>query len=160
MKKAQAIIEVLIAVAVTSIALLAVSAMAKRSVSSSGFSTRQTEASNFAQQAIDWIRSRKEVDGWDTLYAKGGACNGCWPAFCFGSVPSDLNHLYSGCSSDGSYIPGTNYKRRVLIENDIVYPPAAGVQQVSVKAEVSWIEASGNTPRGVSVQQSAIFSRY
>lgn len=137
MKKGQMLIELVLALGVAMIVLVALVQVTTRSVSTSRFSKEQSEATTLATQAIEWMRQEKRA-GWPEFYARNGT-------YC-------LSDLTWGTANPCGVISNTMYVRTVSMQPQAV---AAG-QQTTAKVTVTW-EAGG---KNFSADQTAVFSRF
>jgi Tfp pilus assembly protein PilV len=137
--KGQSFIEVVIALALISIVLITLVAMAALSIRASVFSRNQTEASRYTEQAAEWLRSEKDAS-WSTFRSHAAIPNWC------------LDSLYwqKQISCSGSdVISGTVFTRSLKFTVN-----ADG--SVSADLSTTWIDAQGTH----SVPTSLIFTNW
>ena len=63
----QTIIEVLVATAIVSVLLVSLLILGTNSLKSTNYAKDLNRATEYSNQAADWIRSRKEAEGWETF---------------------------------------------------------------------------------------------
>jgi len=125
----QSLIEVLTALAVVLLVMVALVRATTVSMRSSGFSKAQTQATAYAQEAIEWIRAERDKD-WDEFSTRAGTI------FCLNS--ESLSWPAEGdCPADG-YILGGRFKREATLTS----VDGEG-NKVEVKVVVSWLESGG-----------------
>lgn len=71
LRPAQVLIELTIALAVAMVAILALVQSTTKSVSNSTFSKSQTQATQYASEAIEWLRNQKNAS-WPDFSGKSG----------------------------------------------------------------------------------------
>lgn len=69
MRSGQALVEMLIAIAVVTVALVAMVSLSTKSLSNANFSQSQTTKLQTATQTIECIRNRKNTISWDIFYS-------------------------------------------------------------------------------------------
>lgn len=145
-KPGQLVVEALIAVAVISIGLLAMVQLANKSISNSGMSKRQSQATAFAQEGMEWVRNQKLTMGWAVFKNYIGI-------YCINDLSSPAAGL---CTNK---ISGTDYARTVTFNAD---NSVAGVSQIKVVVDVSWQDASGGggPVRTAHAKQETVLANY
>jgi len=137
--KGQSLFEVVVAMALISIVLITIVAMASVSIRSSVFSRNQTQASKYTEQAAEWLRSEKDAS-WVAFIAHASTRNWC------------LDSLYwqkgSSCGSS-DLVSGTPYQRNLLFT---VRPD----NSVSADVVTTWVDAQGSH----TVSSSTIFTNW
>ena len=132
LRPAQVLIELTIALAVAMVAILALVQSSTKSVSNSAFSKSQTQATQYASEAIEWLRNQK---------------NSSWPDFSTRiSVPTYcLNTLdWSTPTACISNMTGLSFRRQLDISGD------------NLTVEVTWTEKN----KDFSAKQVISFSEY
>lgn len=143
-KSGSVLIEVLVAVSVAIVGLLALVTIGTKSVNNSGFATRQSQATGFASQALENVRARKQSLGWDVFKTN------------YGSSPRCGTTLASGCCTVGN---AGEFNSCVTLQ----FVPASGTasEYVRVISEVTWSEigreSGATSPRA---RQETVISRY
>jgi len=116
--------ELVAAIAVMGVALVAIFGLATRSVSNTTESRSASEANRLSQEAIEWLR-RERDDDWDVFLAKTGP-------WCLVS----LDWSRGGACGAGQIVTGTIYTREVELRR---------IDSSNVEAIVvtSWSDQSG-----------------
>ncbi len=126
----QSLIEVLTALAVVLLVIVALIRATTISMRSSSFSKAQAQATAYAQEAIEWIRAERDKD-WNGISSRAGT------TFCLNL--ESLSWLSEGlCPADDGYTLGGRFKR----EATLISVGGEG-NQVEVKVVVSWQDSSG-----------------
>ncbi len=131
-RPAQVLIELTIALAVAMVAILALVQSATKSVSNSTFSKTQTQATQYATEAIEWLRSEK---------------NKSWPDFSTNISASNkycLNALAWVAGVCSNNMTGLGFKRQLDISGS----------QLTVT--VTWDEKG----KSFSAKQNITFNKY
>lgn len=146
MRKGQLLIEVMIAVSVAVVAIVGIVQVANRSVNNSGAARRQSEATTYGTEAIEWIVAQKDIGGWGSLVSHANN------TYCFNVSPPDSNWPGTGSCSSGQLIGSpAQYLRQVVLT--LIGPDN---KEVRIDATVSWNEGG----RTVSSRQSRTVGRY
>lgn len=140
MKSGQTIVEVMVAFAVAIIVVLGLAQLATKSVTNSGASSRQAQASSIAIQGLEWVRGQRDTIGWGAFYAKSGTY--CMSTLAWGGSPP--------CSAVTGYTE--QYTRSVVMTPTTV----SGVQQMQTTVTVSWNEGGLQ----LAAVQSAVYTSY
>src|SRR3989344_1230308 len=127
LNKGQSLFEVVVAIAISAVIVVALVSLASTSIRNATFAKNKTLASRFAEEAIEWLRG--ERDG-DIDAFKENSLNAVW---CLES----LGWVSSGSCSSGDEIAGTNFFRELSFPNDGV----AEVIEASVR--VYWTDSQG-----------------
>ncbi|KKU24832.1 MAG: hypothetical protein UX35_C0001G0014 [Microgenomates group bacterium GW2011_GWA1_46_15] len=67
-KRGSTLIEVIIAIAVISIALVAIVASSVMVVRNQRYSTAQHQATAYTQESLEWLRKMRDTVGWETFF--------------------------------------------------------------------------------------------
>ncbi len=67
MRNGSTLVEVVIAVGVAIVGLVALTQIGTKSINNTGFSTRQAQATAYASQALENVRKIKEKNGWTAI---------------------------------------------------------------------------------------------
>lgn len=143
MKKAQALIEIVIAIGVAVLALLALSQISSKSITNTGSASRQSTATNYAQTAIDMARFIKNDGGLAAV----------------SNVKFDTGyHCFNGTSiadAVGDYcaITSSEYEGRVNMQRTTINSKI----ELTVTAEVRWVE--GSLTRTVKNEAKMVFDQ-
>ncbi len=133
MRKGQTIIEVMTAVGIAIVGLLALVQVGTKSVNNAGYSSRQSQATSLASRGLENVRLKKEELGWlkfKSTYNVGPVCG---------------ENLNAGCCSSGEFTSCVTFN----------YVPTNGIDQMTVLSEVSW-QDSGRTAK---VKQETVIVR-
>jgi len=136
MKTGQAIVEVIIAFAVATIAILGLVQVATKSVANAGAAKRAAQATAYAMEGMEWITGERDSTDWQAFYARSGLY--CISVLAWGSP----------CGPIGT----TEYSRTVTMTPGVVN----SVQQMTVTVTVSWNEGS----RIATESQTSEFTAY
>lgn len=128
------IIEIVIATAMISMAVIAALSLTSKSQSQNVYSRQSAEASKYATQIIDWVRSERNLKGWATINAKAAG------TYCLNTIPSDFTTLSPGACLASTYISNTIFTRTMIITKD------AG--KIIISVEITWDE---RTPRSTII---------
>ena len=131
-QKGISLLEIVIAVGLISIILLALVSVSTKSISNTTYSRERNQASRYSQEAVEWLRSQRDL-GWSAFYVYVDSSD----TWCLDT----LSWTNSGACS-GRMIANTNLVREVEFTT-----PEQGV--VEVKVTVTWVDA-GNTNESVS----------
>lgn len=132
MKKGQILLELLVAIGVIVVTLVAIAQVSTKALSNSSFSNHQSVATGYSIAGMEWIRSQKDL-GWVNINKTGTYC---------------LNSL----AWNSSCTPIANIYTRTAVLSQI---PGG---QVQVVVTVKWWEGSKST--AYSARQTAVFTRY
>jgi Tfp pilus assembly protein PilV len=123
-KKGQSILEVVIAIAMVSIILITLVALASLSIRASTFSRNQTEAQRLTQQVSEWLRAEKDA-GWAKFKSHAGTTSWC------------LNNLsWTSSGTCSGVVSGTVFTRNLTFTNN-----ADGSVQADIRT--SWTDPQG-----------------
>lgn len=136
----QMLVELLIALGVATLAVMALVSITTRSISNAGFSKSQSTASSYATGAMEWIRPQKNSD-WQTFVARAGQ------TYCI----NDLVWPAQAGSCTAKSLAGT-FSREVKL----TVISAGPVQQVEAVVTVNWSEAK----RDFTSRQTTVFTSY
>jgi type II secretory pathway pseudopilin PulG len=133
-QKGQSLFELVFALGIISLVLVAVVSLTTKSLSNSTFSKNNSLAARYNQQAMEWVRGQRDTD-WDifigTITQTGSVNSSVW---CINNLTFD--HL--GNCGTNEYITSTLFKREMSF-NYVVGPPV----EVQVVSTVSWQDPSG-----------------
>ena len=145
-RQGQAIVEVIIAFAVAVVAIVGLVSVATKSVSNSGVSKRQSTATAYATQAMEWVRQQRDVMSWTDFAEKVSA-----PSYCLGStLPAPTSWPGAAASCGGCLvISNTEFTRCITLSSP-------GANQVQAIVTVTWPEGV----RTMNTNQTTIFTGY
>ena len=133
----QTLVEILVAVAMVVLVLVAVVGRSVDSVRNSIFSRNQILATRFAQEGVEWTRSQRDRLGWNALVS---ALDSDPVTYCVLALTDSIENLTSGTCS--SVILGTIFNREVFIDyEDEPNPPG---DYVDITVTVSWSDQVGD----------------
>ena len=143
-KPGQMVVEVLLALAISALALVGLVHLSTRSVSNSSLSSKQSQATGLANQAMELVVSEKNRLGWESMQSTYTG-NRCYDGSVIGA-------------SAACVASGTNFNSAMTFtyQNVTPAPTGAAVSQLTVTIEISWTEGS----RTARIRQSRIFTRY
>lgn len=121
------VIEIVIASALISISIIAALSLTNQSQKQSSYARGLAEATKYASQAADWIRTERNNLGWATMYSQNAG------VYCLNSFPADFTLIEAGACQDGSYLAGTLYQREITL--------AQNPESLHVTISVTWKEA-------------------
>lgn len=131
------LLELLIALAVATLAIVGLVSLTTRSISNAGYSKRQSTATAYASQAMEWIRSEKNAD-WQVFSAHSGT-------YCLNSLTWTV---HTSCTA--KTLDSNTFSREVVLT-------APTAQQIQAVVTVKWRETGTHD---FSINQTTIFSRY
>lgn len=125
-KKGTSIIEIVIAAALISVAIIAALSLANQSQKQNSYARDLAEATKYATQAGDWIRNERNSLGWTALSELDAG------EYCLNDFPADFTLIEPGSCNPNAYISGTRYSRQISLTKD--------PDKLTIKIVVSWIE--------------------
>jgi type II secretory pathway pseudopilin PulG len=114
----QSLIEVAFATAVVSVVLVGLLSSVIQSMSNSRIALEQTKSTQYAQEVIEWLRQRRDVEGWG-VFATNFSVVGEDLLYCLPDLPADTAALVgagTGQCDDEGVIPETAYVRELQVE--------------------------------------------
>jgi len=123
----QSLIELLVALTLIMLVVVAVVGLAAVSIKTSYFAKRETTAKRYAEEAMEWLREQKKSNWTDFLFAKSTTTG---QKYCFNSLswPS-----VGACTTTFGGI----YKREATLSR------SSDNKNVTVTVVVSWSDSSG-----------------
>ncbi|KKS77646.1 MAG: hypothetical protein UV74_C0013G0165 [Candidatus Woesebacteria bacterium GW2011_GWB1_43_14] len=121
-KSGQSFFELLVAVAIVSITLIALVSLATKSVSNSTYSRDKTLSTRYTQEALEWLRGERDKD-WNSFYSK--ATGGSGSTYCMSDVGAGLQ------TGSCPMIPDTTFTRTITL----ISP---GINSVEAIVTTSW----------------------
>jgi len=131
-EKGQSLFEIIFALGLITLILIAVVSLAGLSIKNSSFSQLQTTATRYMETTMEWLREQKELD-WDNFYTfalNASISNSKW---CFNELSWE-NATLGECSG---FIIDTNIKREITFVTNL--NPA----EVQVIVNVNWLDSNG-----------------
>jgi type II secretory pathway pseudopilin PulG len=130
----QSLLELLVALTLIMLVVVAVVGLAAVSIKASYFAKRETASKRYAEEAMEWLREYKKNNWHDLLANKADADPG--------DIDFCLNNLnFSTAGACTSFLGGI-YKRELKIYKYDLNPPQK--PKVDVEVLVSWSDSSGN----------------
>lgn len=130
LQRGQSLFEVVIAIAVTAIIVVALVSLTSSAVRNATFSRNNTLASRYAQEATEWLRGQRDGDVDDFMNKS------LIPTWCL----SNLSWNQSGTCANNNVIPGTLFVRQV----NFIRTTVSGKVLVEARLRVSWQDTQGN----------------
>jgi type II secretory pathway pseudopilin PulG len=115
----QSLIEVAFATAVVSVVLVGLLTSVTQSMSNSPIALEQTRSTQYAQEVIEWLRQRRDVEGWGT-FANNFSAVGANLLYCLPTLPATTEALVgagTGVCDENGVIPETAYVRELQVES-------------------------------------------
>jgi len=137
-------IELVVATSVVMLVLVAVVAGVAVAVRNTRFSKEKALSVRYTQESIEWLRSRRDLLGWNAFYgAINNDSSGGKAVYCVNSLPSQLEE-FEGMSSVGEGEGcglglGENSEFRRYLE----LTPSGG-EQIQVESVVKWDAGQGD----------------
>lgn len=123
------LVEAMVAIGVAITILVAIVSLSRRSVSNSGQASRQSLATNYASEMVDWLK--KESKDWEIFKTKASVLG---TVYCFNTT--SWPGASGGCAA-GLTIGGTEFVREVTLVD-----ATATVDRITAKVEIKWQEGS------------------
>jgi Tfp pilus assembly protein PilV len=120
------IIEIVIAAALISMAIIAALSLTNHSQKQNIYARGLAEATKYTTQAADWIRTERNTLGWATIASKNEG------DYCLNNFPLDFTEIIPGSCDASDFISGTNFQRQITLTKT--------ASTVNIKIEVSWLE--------------------
>ena len=131
LNQGQSMFEVVLALFIITMIIVAVVILSTNSISNSLFSRSKTQASRYSQEAVEWLRNERETNSEDFVIATNTA------VYCLKSNPPSFTET-GACSSD-EFITGTIFKRQVTFTTSDVFSKSI----INATVVTSW-----NDPKG------------
>lgn len=142
-KPGTSIIEIVIATALISTAIIAALSLANRTQKQNTYARNLVEATKYGSEALDWVRTQRNELGWATLSAKVQTDGSGQVTYCLNAIPGsgvgDFLDLAPGSCAPSDYISDTRFTRELKIDTSQV-----ASEVLTVGAEITWAE---QTPR-------------
>ena len=129
-QKGQSLFEVVLALAVISIIIVALVFLASNSIRNTTFSKNKTLSARFSQETVEWLRGERDAD-WAAFDAHALASS----KYCLQTL--DFEDL--GTCDDGDFLAETNLVRELTLTRI-----GLNSDQVQAEIEVSWSDAQGD----------------
>jgi type II secretory pathway pseudopilin PulG len=129
-KLGSSIIEVVIATAMISMAIIAALSLTSKSQSQSNYARRSSEASKYATQVSDWLRGERDNLGFAEL---ASVPNGL---YCLVSLPPDINSLPLAGDCGSNDLIDNLYQRSLILDS------TSTVDTILATIEVVWQDST------------------
>ena len=136
--RGQSLFELVVAIAISALIIVALVSLATNSIKNSSFSNNRARAATYAQQATEWLRGQRDstingVNGMDIL--KGYAVS--FPAYCL----QDLGWAHPAGDTAGCTVKinGTIFYRWVTLSTSL----PNGKTVIEADVVVSWTDSQG-----------------
>lgn len=133
----QLFLEILMAIAVVGVILIAVVGLVTQTVSNTSFSENKSLGNHYTQEAVEWIRGQRDGD-WSVFYARAGVSG---TTFCF----NDLHWVNGGVCALNEMIIDTPFYREVTLTS-------LGANAVEVLVVTRWSDGSGDHEARVTTE--------
>lgn len=134
-ERGQSLFEIVLALAIATIIIVAMVALASSAIRNSNFSKNKTLATRYSQEATEWLRGERDTD-FDAFFTR--AAN---PLFCLKSL--SWTEATIGSCTDGQEIPGTIFKREVGFTRTTVLVGGLPKNVIGAEIKVYWQDAQG-----------------
>ncbi len=125
--KGQSLFEVVTALGVVTVIIVALVALASSSIHNSNFSKDKALATRYSQEATEWLRGERDTN-WDIFAAKALTSTWCLPSLSWISA--------SVGTCDNEFIPNTLFQREI-------YFNIIDAKTIEVQTVVSWEDSKG-----------------
>lgn len=132
LKKGQSLFELMLAVVVVSITLVAMISLVGSTISNTAFSRDRTQAARFTNEAVEWLRSERDLS-WTNLTSRASLTGS---TYCLNSLSFDSQ----GTCSTGGTISGTKFTRTLTL----VYDETNSPSEISVEVITTWSDSGGS----------------
>jgi Tfp pilus assembly protein PilV len=127
--KGQSLFEVILALALSTLIIVALVSLVSNSISNASYSKNKTRATRYTQEATEWLRGQRDAD-WDAFYANVGVCDPVYVQ-CLDTI------AWGDCNICGdAELIGNIFKREVFFTN--IAPDS-----VTVEVKTYWTDAQG-----------------
>ena len=141
-ERGQSLFELVVAIAVSALIMVAIVTLAVNSIQNSVFSKNKALAATYAQQATEWLRGQRN-SSIDTFMTNANDLTATDPVthkvtWCLRG-PKILTWDKRGACSSTDFITGTSFKRQVAFSADA----SAGKTIFETDVTVSWTDSKG-----------------
>lgn len=127
----QSMFEVVLALFIITMIIVAVVILSTNAISNSLFSRNKTGAARYSQEAIEWLRNQRETNS-DTFTTAAATS-----LYCLNSNPPDFSN--PGTCSSAELIANTVFKRELTFEGSVV----SGKNIINATVVTSWTDSKG-----------------
>ena len=132
----QSLFELVVAVSVVGLTLVAILQLVSTSISNNTFSEDRTRATQYTQEALEWARAERDRD-WGEFTAQAGT--GVGNTHCIATLPADVNGLSGTECGAEEFITDTILRRQITL----IYDPGIDQNSVDVRVVTSWEDSDG-----------------
>lgn len=132
----QSLFEVVFALGIAAVVLIAMASLATSSVRNSTFSTNSVTTTQLASQATEWLRGQRD-SGWTAFVARANTSGVTW------CLPDLTWPGASGACGASSVVPGTIYTRYVVLTSRDIDGNTV-IDTVDAEIIVRWTDSQGN----------------
>lgn len=129
--KGQSLFEVVLALAVSVIIIMAIVSLASKSVTTSTYSNNNSQAARYVGEAMEYMRKEKEFGSWNTLKTAITAGSGQW---CMTDLSLTNSHACNPFNSSDN-IPNTIFQRTATA--------SATASTINIDIGVTWFDEKG-----------------
>jgi type II secretory pathway pseudopilin PulG len=171
-QKGQSLLEITISIGIAAIIITALTVITITGLRNTQFAQNQSQATKYAQDWIEQVRTIRDRDGWIMISSNptawsGSGWNNCGevagcsftigsyvsgsPSTCNATLPTSISTPCLFSTSVPQTITGTIFSRKITIRDCNAKPPPPAEdpdpkctgKQRKVTVEVSWVDASG-----------------
>jgi len=129
----QSLFEVVFALGIAAIILIAIATLATSSVRNSNFSKESVTGTRLAQEVTEWLRQERDRD-WSAFAARANAIGRTW---CISAL--SWPGTSGGC---GALVPGTNFTREITLTSKDLDSNSV-IDAVDAVIVIKWDDAKG-----------------
>lgn len=137
-QKGQSLFEIVVALAISTLIIVALVALASTSIKNSTYSRNNTVASRYVQQTIEWLRSERDGD-WESFYTRGIGN----PNVCLLDLDWNSSFVAPKCMEDQT-ITGTFFYREITFIPGSVTVGGVVKNYMDVLVKVYWLDGQGS----------------
>lgn len=127
----QSLFEITLALAITTVIIIAIVALTATSIRNTTFSKNKTLATSYSQEATEWLRGQRDAD-FQIFESRALIPKYCLPALSWVSASV-------GACGAGQEIVGTPFKREISFSTSVVN----GKTLIQASTNVFWTDAQG-----------------
>lgn len=145
-RRGTSIIEIVVAAALISVAIISALSLANNSQKENKYSRSLAEATKYATQGADWMRTQRDYIGWSTIRSKALAddvsniatyCLNTLYALPATESDPDFTDLTAGNCAPTEYIANTLFQRQMTIDTS---DEISGILKITLN--ITWLETS------------------
>lgn len=134
MNKGQSLFEVVVALAIVTLIVVAIVSLATNSIRNASFARNKTSATRYSQEASEWLRGQRDND-WDIFAARSAATPGI--VWCLSTLSWPGS---AGSCGASTYIGETLFKREAVLS----YPDPADLNNIQADIRTFWVDSQGD----------------